>query len=180
MHDCVFSTVGVFTQNTILLGRNEITNYCYDENETLMFVCSVEDSNHYAATLWSGTAFNCRCVLPFTDNQIYLLHSQYSSFAYGSCNGGAFSAEGVGVDNSLYTSTLTVMPGSLEVPNGKTINCSLSGATIFGLVIFRVGGKLDILTHNYMHIICISAQFYLSHLLVMALSFQWRLPNCSQ
>ncbi len=27
--------------------------------------------------------------------------------------------------------------------NGKTIDCSLSGATIFGLVIFRVGGKLD-------------------------------------
>ncbi len=49
------------------------------------------------------------------------------------------------ISNSLYTSTLTVMPGSLEVPNGKTINCSsLSRDTIFGLVIFRVGGKLDI------------------------------------
>ncbi len=47
--DCVFSTVGVLTQNTILLGRNEITNYCYNENETLMFVCSVEDSSHHAA-----------------------------------------------------------------------------------------------------------------------------------
>ncbi len=98
MHDCVFSTVGIFTQNTILLGRNEITNYCYDENETLMFVCSVEDSDHYAATVWSGTAFNCPSERSITDNQIFLRNFYYSSSAYGSCNDGALSAESVGVN----------------------------------------------------------------------------------
>ncbi|XP_064391831.1 uncharacterized protein LOC135339611 isoform X3 [Halichondria panicea] len=140
---------GVLTQNTIFLGRNKITNYCYDENETLMFVCSVEDDSHHAATVWSGTAFNCSSVFSITDNQIYLAHLQYSSFAYGSCNDGAFSAEGIEFNNSLYTSTLTVMPGSLEVPNGKTIDCSLSGATIFGLVIFRVGETSQLLTVSW-------------------------------
>ena len=126
-----------------------------------MFVCSVEDSSHYAATVWSGTAFNCPSEMSITDNQIYLPHVPHSSYAYGSCNGGALSAEGIEFNNSLYTSTLTVMPGSLEVPNGKTIDCSLSGATIFGLVIFRpVGGKLD--TDSYMRIIifCISIYSY--------------------
>ena len=98
-------------------------------------------------TVWSGTAFNCPSVTSITNNRIYLNHLQYSSYARGSCNGGALSAESVGVNNSLYTSTLTVMPGSLEVPNGKTIDCSLSRVTIFGLVIFRVGGELD-LTHT--------------------------------
>ena len=138
----MFSTVGVLTQNTILLSRNELTNYCYDENETLMFVCSVEDDSHHAATVWSGTAFNCSSVLSITNNRIFLPHLQYSSYAYGFCNDGALSAESVKVNTSLYTSTLTVMPGSLEVPNGKTINCSLSGVTVFGLVVFHVGGKL--------------------------------------
>ncbi len=138
-----FSTynTGVLTQNTILLGKNESTNYClYDENESLMFVCSVEDSSHFAATVWSGTAFNCPSEMSITNNRIYLAHLQFTSSAYGSCNGGALSAEGVGVNNSLYTSTLTVMPGSLEAPNGKTLVCSLSGATIFGSVVFHVGG----------------------------------------
>ena len=171
MHDCVFSTLGVLTQNTIFLGRNKITNYCYDENETLMFVCSVEDDSHHAATVWSGTAFNCSSVFSITDNQIYLAHLQYSSFAYGSCNDGAFSAEGIEFNNSLYTSTLTVMPGSLEVPNGKTIDCSLSGATIFGLVIFRVGGKLDNICIIFVSLYRLT-QLYLSPLLVMALLFQ--------
>ncbi len=108
-----------------------------------MFVCSVEDDSHHAGTVWRGTAFNCSSVLSITNNQIYLAHLQYSSYARGSCNGGGLSAESVGVNNSLYTSTLTVMPGSLEAPNGKKIDCSLSGAPIFGSVVFRVGGKLD-------------------------------------
>ncbi len=108
-----------------------------------MFVCSIEDDSHHAATVWSGTAFNCSSDMSITNNKIYLAHLPHSSYAYGSC--GALSAESVGVNNSLYTSTLTVMPGSLEAPNGKTIDCSLSGGTIFGSVIFRVGGEVVVM-----------------------------------
>ncbi len=56
----------------------------------------------------------------------------------GTCNAGTIVAEGTEVNGSLYTSTLTIAPVTLDM-NGQTIICSLSGVTVIGTVTLRVG-----------------------------------------
>ena len=69
------------------------------------------------ATAWSGSAFDC------PNNEITLLHSLFKSGhgAIGVCNNGAIVAQSLGVENSYYTSQLTVTLTSGVI--GKTIMC---------------------------------------------------------
>ncbi len=98
------------------------------------------DANHYYGTDWSGTVFNCPSANSISSNMIFLSHEQFSSVARGTCNDGTIVAEGTEVNGSLYTSTLTIAPVTLDM-NGQTIICSVSGIAIIGMVTLRVGGK---------------------------------------
>ncbi len=127
----------VYCGQEVLINKNQISSY-YSGNDTAVFVCTVMDANQYYGTDWSGTVFNCPSANSISNNMIFLPHEQFSSVAHGTCNAGTIVAEGTEVNGSLYTSTLTIAPVTLDM-NGQTVICSVSGITIIGMVTLRVG-----------------------------------------
>ena len=118
---------------------------CYNINDTACFSCTVTDNSQYEGTVWSGTTFNCpNAEYSITNNRIYLSHTDFTTGAFGTCNNGTITGEGAsGVQTrNLYTSILTISPVTLDM-NGQTISCSLSGSTVIGMEVLRVGGMFS-------------------------------------
>ena len=67
---------------------------CVEDGTSVNYTCTVVDSNTILSfTEWEGSGFDC----PST-NDITLAHFSYNTTGdSGSCTGGAFSAESVGV-----------------------------------------------------------------------------------
>ena len=108
---------------------------CVKDGTTVNYTCTVVDTNTIlVSTIWEGSDFNC----PPT-NGISLQHIRYSTTGdSGSCNGGAFAAESVGVVGNEYTSRLDVMT-SLSL-NDTLISCTLAAQVSIGNDTIRVGG----------------------------------------
>ena len=108
---------------------------CVEDGTTVNYTCTVVDTNTIlVSTTWEGSDFNCPPA-----NDISLQHIRYSTTGdSGSCNGGAFSAESVGVIGFEYTSRLDVM-ADLSL-NDTTIRCTLAGQILIDNDIIRVGG----------------------------------------
>ena len=109
---------------------------CVEDGISVNYTCNVVDTNPIlASTVWEGSGFDC----PPT-NDISLSHFSYSTTGdSGSCTGGAFSAESVGVVGNEYTSRLTVR-SSLSL-NGTTISCTIAAQVLIGSDTITVGGQ---------------------------------------
>ena len=66
--------------------------------------------------MWTGSAFDCQ-----TSNQTVLLHSRFADGTTRECNNGGIVARSIGVENSEYTSELTVTVTDELL--GKSIMC---------------------------------------------------------
>ena len=91
------------------------------------------DSAGIGSTTWRGSAFRCSGSPP---NRINLIHSVYASVVSDTC--GDLSAMSIGVDDTNYTSRLTVTANTGL--NGTMINCTISNVVLEGSDTIRVGG----------------------------------------
>ena len=83
----------------------------------MTYECTVK-GDAGGATVWQGTAFDCR------SNEIALLHSRYTSLdsgTFGVCNNGAIVAKSTGVENNCYTSQLTISKLSVDIIGESTV-----------------------------------------------------------
>ena len=130
-----YSTYRIPTGLTIQGLTRNFGSGCVENGSNVNYTCTVVDTNIIlVSTIWEGSDFNC----PPT-NDISLQHIRYNTTGdSGICNGGAFSAESVGVVGNEYTSRLTVM-ASLSL-NDTLISCTLAAQVLIDNDIIRVGG----------------------------------------
>ena len=107
--------------------------------EVVNYTCTIVDTSGnppIGSTVWRGTAFNC----PGSSNVISLGHSLFNTSAgvTDTCNGGAITAESVGVVDNCFTSRLMVTV-SVEL-NETTVQCTLSGLRVVGSRTLLIAG----------------------------------------
>ena len=110
----VFFT-GAITASSNSSFRLITTCNCLSQNIT--YECTVVGG---AFTVWSGSAFTCQ------GGEITLKHVSFTG-SIGGCNGGAITAQGVGVHDSSYTSRLNVTLSAGLI--GTTVICSVDTTT---------------------------------------------------
>jgi hypothetical protein len=93
-------------------------------------------------TVWRGTAFDCI----YNSGEINLLHSAYAEDsvlrAYGECNKGLITAQGLSVVDSLcYTSQLNITVSADVI--GKNVECHYDDSNTTTLQLI---GAINILT----------------------------------
>ena len=97
-------------------------NECVCPGDQLTYRCTVQGDTA-GATIWNGTAFLGGC----QQNEILLLHRQFTLGSTRICNNGAIVGQSLGVQGNSYTSELnvTITP---EI-TGKTITCAYNALT---------------------------------------------------
>ena len=135
---CITSPAGSAANDSFQSSLEDAGRQYARPGEVVNYTCTVVDTSNSptVSTFWRGTAFNC----PGSANRISLGHSLFntSGGATGTCNGGAITAESVGVVDNCYTSRLmvTVSPAL----NGTTVECTLSGVIVVGSRTLLIAG----------------------------------------
>ena len=104
----------------------------------MIYECTVKGGAG-GATVRQGTAFDC------LSNEITLLHSRFMSLSngtFGVCNNGAIVGRSIGVENSCYTSQLTINKLSTDMI-GESIVC------ISDMTESEIGSERTITTTGY-------------------------------
>ena len=109
---------------------------CMQEGNAVNYECTVTDTYGIGSTIWTGDAFKCVHI----SNQITLSHRWYDRYINlgQTFECGNFSAMGVDVNGSTYTSRLSFF-GDIKL-NGTVINCTFSNGMLIKTIIVKIEG----------------------------------------
>ena len=127
----------------VILKPNFSPSECVKVGSAISFSCTVEDSEGYSATIWSGGVSYCQCIFTcpsrnsISRDRLFLSHSDFQPVAH--CGQNAFAQLNSVTNDTLYTSTLYLVNTTLNM-DGEYVRCTDLNSQINEQIQLRIEG----------------------------------------